>query len=206
RAGRAYPVDEPACGAVPCGRGLPRDVRRRFRRGPVYAARRDRRRPPGADRTRPPGRAAAPRARVPRGRAGGPGGAMMKRALLLVCLLPLLARAEPPVRLAGHVTDDAGRPVVGALVTARHLELAREESLRQCTFCHQQGSWATRVQRDPEQWRKLFVLMARMGGILSTRVRTALPEALNAAYDESSYVPALGEHFAPPPPPDAVAA
>src|SRR5439155_1585590 len=39
-----------------------------------------------------------------------------------------------------------------------------------------------------------------------TRVRTALPEALNAAYDEASYVPALGEHFAPPPPPDAVAA
>src|SRR5205823_4204841 len=71
-------------------------------------------------------------------------------------------------------------------------DAAREEFLRQCTFCHQQGSWATRVQRDPEEWRKLFVLMARMGGILSTRVRSALPEALNAAYDESSYVPALG--------------
>src|SRR5439155_440627 len=55
-------------------------------------------------------------------------------------------------------------------------------------------------------WRKTFALMARMGGILSTRVRTGLPEALNAAYDEASYVPALGEHFAPPPPPDAVAA
>jgi virginiamycin B lyase len=85
-------------------------------------------------------------------------------------------------------------------------DAAREEFLRQCTFCHQQGSWATRVQRDPEEWRKIFTLMARMGGILSTRVRTALPEALNAAYDESSYVPALGEHFTPPPPPDAAAA
>src|SRR5207249_2265437 len=290
RAGRARPVDEPACGAVPCGRGLPRGLRRRLRRGPVYAARRGRRRPAGADRTRPPGRAAAPRARVPRGRPGGPGGAMMNRALLLVSLAPLLARAEPPARLAGRVTDDAGRPVVGALVTARHLELAREttvyadgdgrwalpplepgryhlrarrpgfrdrtdvvdladstpvgralvleretdprelawqlpanrwlalavahlpddaareEFLRQCTFCHQQGSWATRVQRDPDEWRKIFVLMARMGGILSSRVRSGLPEALNAAYDEASYVPALGEHFAPPPPPDAVAA
>src|SRR4029077_14125276 len=80
-------------------------------------------------------------------------------------------------------------------------DVAREEFLRQCTFCHQQGSWATRVQRDPEQWRKIFALMARMGGILSTRVRTALPAALNAAYDETSYVPALGEYFVPPPPP-----
>jgi streptogramin lyase len=84
-------------------------------------------------------------------------------------------------------------------------EDAREEFVRQCTFCHQQGSWATRVQRDPEEWRKLFVLMARMGGTLSSRTRAALPDALNAAYDEASYVPALGERFAPPPPPDAVA-
>jgi streptogramin lyase len=211
---------------------------------------------------------------------------MTTRALLLVCLLATAARADG--LLAGHVTDATGRPVVGALVTARHLALAREttvyvdaegrwamppleegtyhlrvrrpgfrdrsevvelgtgratrtlvleretdprelawqlpanrwlglavahlpddaareEFLRQCTFCHQQGSWATRVQRDPEEWRKLFALMARMGGILSTRVRTALPGALNAAYDESSYVPALGEHFTPPPPPDAAA-
>ncbi len=85
-------------------------------------------------------------------------------------------------------------------------DAAREEFLRQCTYCHQQGSWATRVQRDPEQWRKVFALMARMGGILSTRVRTALPEALNAAYDEASYVPALGERFAPPAPPARAAA
>jgi virginiamycin B lyase len=85
-------------------------------------------------------------------------------------------------------------------------DAAREEFVRQCTFCHQQGSWATRVQRDAEEWRKLFVLMARMGGILSSRVRERLPEALNAAYDEASYVPALGETFVPPPPVDAVAA
>src|SRR5439155_25628214 len=120
------------------GRGLPRDVRRRFRRGPVYAARRGRRGAPGVDGTRPPGRAAAPRARVPRGRPGCPGGAMMKRALLLVCLLPLLARAEPPARLAGRVTDDAGRPVAGALVTARHLELARETTV----YADGDGRWA----------------------------------------------------------------
>jgi streptogramin lyase len=212
----------------------------------------------------------------------------MRYALLVALALAVSASADAGLR--GRVSDASGRPVVGALVTARHLALARdttvyadadgrwafpalepgryhvrarrpgfrdrtvavdvddgagapttlvleretdprelawqlpanrwlalavahlpddaarEEFLRQCTFCHQQGSWATRVQRDPEEWRKIFALMARMGGILSTRVRTALPEALNAAYDESSYVPALGEHFTPPPPPDAAAA
>jgi streptogramin lyase len=82
---------------------------------------------------------------------------------------------------------------------------AREEFLRQCGYCHQQGSWATRVQRSPEEWRKLLALMARMGGILTPRMRTLVPETLNAAYDDASYVPALGERFAPPPPPSAVA-
>lgn len=86
-----------------------------------------------------------------------------------------------------------------ALVLARLADDgAREEFVRQCTYCHQQGSWATRVQRDPGEWRKLFALMARMGGVLSTRVRDVLPEALNGAYAEASYVAALGEPFVPP--------
>src|SRR5207247_506882 len=140
RAARARPVDEPASRAVPCGRGFPRDVRRRrFRRSAVLAARRRGRRPPGDDGTRPPGRAAAPRARVSRGRPGGRGGAMMNRALLLVCLVPLLARAEPPAPLAGRVTDAAGRPVAGAFVTARHLELARETTV----YADGDGRWTT---------------------------------------------------------------
>jgi streptogramin lyase len=93
-----------------------------------------------------------------------------------------------------------------ALATARLPDdAAREEFRRQCTFCHQQGSWATRVPRDPEEWRKLLALMARMGGVLSARVRTALPAALNAAFDEAAYVPALGASFTPPPPPDVAA-
>jgi virginiamycin B lyase len=212
---------------------------------------------------------------------------MTSRTLaVLACLAAAPAVAD--VRLAGRVTDDAGGPVAGALVTARHVALARdttvyaapdgrwalppleagmyhvrarrpgfrdraaavelradttlplvlererdprelawqlpanrwlalvlprlpddtarEEFLRQCTFCHQQGSWATRVQRDPEEWRKIFALMARMGGVLSSHTRSALPGAFNAAYDEASYVPALGEAFTPPPPPAAAAA
>jgi len=210
-------------------------------------------------------------------------------SILLAGVLAVRALAAEPGHLVGRVSDATGDPVAGALVTARHLELARsttvyadaagryafpplepgryhlrvrragfrdrsetvelapgatleeavgveretdprelawqlpanrwlalavarlpddaarEEFRRQCTFCHQQGSWATRVQRDPEEWRKIFALMARMGGVLSTRVRTALPEALNGAYDEASFVPALGERFTPPPPPDATA-
>ena len=82
---------------------------------------------------------------------------------------------------------------------------AREEFKRQCGYCHQQGSWATRVQRSPEEWRKLLALMARMGGILTPRMRALVPETLNAAYDEASYVPALGERFTPPPPPSPAA-
>jgi len=208
----------------------------------------------------------------------------VSRLVLLVLLVAAPVRAEPAARLTGVVRDDAGAPVAGALVSARHVDLARtttvyadadgqfalpplepgpyhlhtrrpgyrddaaalaldagtvrraivlerepdprerawqlpanqwlalakaalpddaarEEFVRQCGFCHQQGSWATRVQRDPEEWRKILALMARMGGILSTRVRTALPTALNRAYDEATYVPALGERFAPPPAP-----
>ena len=45
----------------------------------------------------------------------------------------------------------------------------REEFVRECTFCHQQGSWATRVQREPAAWEKIFSLMARMGGICRAR-------------------------------------
>ena len=204
------------------------------------------------------------------------------RILLLVAAMIAGARPAAGAGLAGRVTDDAGTPVVGALVTARDLGLARETTVyadadgrfalaglepgthhvrarrpgyrdatavvamsaapapplalvaaretdprelawqlpanrwfplvvarlpddaareevrRQCTFCHQQGSWATRVPRDPEQWRKLFALMARMGGVLSTRTRMALLDAFNAGYSEDSWLPALGEHFTPP--------
>jgi streptogramin lyase len=121
-------------------------------------------------------------------------------------VLTLRAGGEASVRLAlAAVTDP--RELAWQLPANRWLKLAldrfpdddaREEFKRQCGYCHQQGSWATRVQRSPEEWRKLLALMARMGGILTPRMRTLVPETLNAAYDESSYVPALGERFVPP--------
>ncbi|MFN8643620.1 MAG: carboxypeptidase regulatory-like domain-containing protein [Candidatus Binatia bacterium] len=62
----------------------------------------------------------------------------------------------------------------------------REEFLRQCAFCHQQGSWATRVPRPREDWEKILTLMGRMGGVVSAELRAALPDAFNAAYDPAS--------------------
>jgi len=82
----------------------------------------------------------------------------------------------------------------------------REEFTRQCTFCHQQGSWATRVQRSREDWEKIFKLMGRMGGIISPGLRAELPDAFNAAYDEKTYLPALTQPFVRPPAPQGAAA
>ena len=130
-----------------------------------------------------------------------------------IAVLTLRGGQEASVEVAlERVTDP--RELAWQLPANRWLELvldklpddeAREEFKRQCGFCHQQGSWATRVQRSPQEWRKLLALMARMGGILTPRMRVLVPETLNAAYDESSYVPRLGEHFTPPAPPSAVA-
>jgi virginiamycin B lyase len=67
----------------------------------------------------------------------------------------------------------------------------REEFMRQCGFCHQQGSWATRVPRSAEDWDKIFTLMGRMGGIISPGLRAELPAAFNAGYADDSYIKAL---------------
>jgi streptogramin lyase len=81
----------------------------------------------------------------------------------------------------------------------------REELVRQCTYCHQQGSWATRKVRDPEEWQKVLALMGRMGGLVSRDLRERLPELFNEAYAPEHAVAELtaelGEGgFAPPPP------
>jgi virginiamycin B lyase len=84
----------------------------------------------------------------------------------------------------------------------------REELKRQCTYCHQQGSLHTRVQREPEEWRKVLLLMGRMGGNVSSDLRARIPELFNSAYDPASAVPELTARmhepgFAPPPAPEA---
>ncbi len=83
----------------------------------------------------------------------------------------------------------------------------REEFTRQCTFCHQQGNWATRVQRSREDWEKVLKLMGRMGGIISAGLRAELPDAFNAAYEEHAYLAQLTQPaFVSPPGPQGAAA
>lgn len=80
----------------------------------------------------------------------------------------------------------------------------REELVRQCTYCHQQGNLATRSYREEEEWRKVLALMARMGAGLSPELRQQVPQLFNSAYDPKTAVPALtadrdAPDFAPPP-------
>ena len=83
-------------------------------------------------------------------------------------------------------------------------EREREQLVRQCTYCHQQGSAATRVRRDDEEWGKVLSLMARMGGGLDKEFRVKIPELFNSAYDPDTAIGKLTEGwqepgFAPPP-------
>jgi streptogramin lyase len=83
----------------------------------------------------------------------------------------------------------------------------REELVRQCTYCHQQGSAATRIPREDWQWEKVLALMARLGGNLSPELRAQVPDLFRAAYDPKTAVPRLTAklgtpEFAPPPPPE----
>jgi len=82
----------------------------------------------------------------------------------------------------------------------------REQFVRQCTYCHQQGNAATRVPREDWQWEKVLALMARLGGALSPEVRAQVPGWFDAAYDPEHAVPRLTAgmgtpDFAPPPAP-----
>jgi streptogramin lyase len=112
-----------------------------------------------------------------------------------------LERETDPAELAAQLPSNRWY----ALVLARlDNPLQREELLRQCTYCHQQGSAATRKQRSAEEWQKVLALMGRMGGIVSSELRAEIPKLFNAAYDPAVAVPALTARmreadFAPPP-------
>jgi virginiamycin B lyase len=85
-------------------------------------------------------------------------------------------------------------------------ERLHEQMLRQCTYCHQQGSSHTRVMRDKQEWEKVFSLMARMGGTIDVELREQLPEIYNRAYDPKTAVPRLTQGWQEPgfmPPPSA---
>ena len=79
----------------------------------------------------------------------------------------------------------------GLLLDKLTNEYEREQFVRQCTFCHQQGNAATRLVRDKQEWEKVLALMARMGAGLDADLRARMPDLLNSAYDPATAVPAL---------------
>ena len=115
----------------------------------------------------------------------------LRRAEVPVTAAPLsliLEREDDPVALAAQLP--AHRWL--ALLTSRiEDESQREQFVRQCTYCHQQGNHATRVPREDWQWDKVLNLMARMGGVLSPELRARVPELFRLAYDPATAVPAL---------------
>jgi len=112
-----------------------------------------------------------------------------------------MKRHLDPARIAAQLPANHWYALVlEQLENERH----REQFVRQCTYCHQQGNPATRLQRDPEEWQKVLALMARMGAGLDEDLRNMLPDLLNSAYDPATAVPRLteghgGADFAPPP-------
>jgi streptogramin lyase len=72
----------------------------------------------------------------------------------------------------------------------------RAELKQQCTYCHQQGNWATRRPRTEIEWQKLIRLMGTRGGMISRSLREKLPSIFIEAYEPASAVAALvGEDF-----------
>jgi len=113
----------------------------------------------------------------------------------------IVERETDPAKVAAQLPSNHWY----ALVLDRLDDPAQQEELkRQCTYCHQQGSLHTRLQRDPEEWRKLLLLMGRMGGNLTTALREKLPELFNSSYDPKYALPRLTANmndpdFAPAP-------
>jgi streptogramin lyase len=117
---------------------------------------------------------------------------------------PLTLRLQPEPDPAAVAAQLPANRWLALLLDEIEDPVEREQFVRQCTYCHQQGNAATRVPREDWQWEKILTLMARMGGGVSPELRAKLPELFRTAYDPAHAVPlltaGLGEPgFAPPP-------
>lgn len=114
-----------------------------------------------------------------------------------------MVRHTDPARVAAQLPANHWYALVLEKLTDEH---EREQFVRQCTYCHQQGNAATRLVRDEQEWDKVLALMARMGAGLDEKLSERVPELLNSAYDPQTAVPALTQgwenahEFAPAPP------
>lgn len=99
-----------------------------------------------------------------------------------------LERETDPAEIAAQLPANRWFSLVLGRI---HDDAQREQLVRQCTYCHQQGSRYTRLPRTEESWQKVLSLMGRMGGMLNPELRAALPALFNDAYDPKTAVPAL---------------
>ena len=67
----------------------------------------------------------------------------------------------------------------------------REDLVRRCLHCHQQGSLLTRLPREEASWGEVLDRMAKLGAILKPELRKQLPQLLVAAYDPRTAIPTL---------------
>lgn len=113
----------------------------------------------------------------------------------------VMQRHTDPAEVAAQLPANHWYELVLNEVESEH---DREQFVRQCTFCHQQGNPATRLLRDEGEWQKVLALMARMGAGLDAELAERMPAILNRAYNPATAIPALTEGwedahgFAPP--------
>jgi streptogramin lyase len=67
----------------------------------------------------------------------------------------------------------------------------RKEFKQQCTYCHQQGNWATHRERTHEEWEKLILVMGKRGAMITKSLRDKLPDAYIRAYAPENAWPKL---------------
>lgn len=99
-----------------------------------------------------------------------------------------LERIEAPAELAEQLPANRWYALV---LEQLEVPAERAELKQQCTYCHQQGNWATHRERASEEWEKLILLMGRRGAMISQSLRDKLPAAFVAAYAPENALPKL---------------
>lgn len=73
-------------------------------------------------------------------------------------------------------------------------ETLKWEFKQQCTYCHQQGTPVTRLQRSREQWQEVILDMGRRGAIITNALREKLPDYFIKAFDMDNALAKLARY------------